>query len=306
MARVFVFLLFLLIPLAGYANNEITAISYLLVEKDSFEVIVGKNYHEKLPPASTTKIMTTILALEHLKGAETITPDKNVRRFPRSRLNLIAGKKYLATDLVKGIIVESANDAAYAVGTHIAGSEETFAAMMTARAKDIGAVNTQFRNASGLSAPGHYSTCYDLAIILKYALAREDFMEVASMRYFLFQNGSHAVRYKNHNRFLFCFEPAVVGKTGFTRASRYCYVGAFEKDGKVYILSILGSSNLWGDAVKILRNLYEKVPTDRELRLAKAHAVTIMSEKEKKVRVESSKNKAKKAKKATTRKRQKR
>ena len=84
-------------------------------------------------------------------------------------------------------------------------------------------------------------------------------------KYFLFNKGNADVKYMNHNRLLFCFPPSVGGKTGFTRASRHCYVGAFEKEGKTYILSILGSNNLWGDAVNILAADLHDVPSLREI-----------------------------------------
>jgi serine-type D-Ala-D-Ala carboxypeptidase (penicillin-binding protein 5/6) len=290
--------LLFLMPCQAFAKDGITAPSYILVEKDTFEIVAGRNYNEKLPPASTTKVMTTVLALEYLNGPEIIVPDKHVNQIPRSKLHLIPGKQYVAMDLIRGVMVESANDAAYAVGTHIAGNEDRFADLMTQKARAIGAYNTQFRNASGLYATGHYSTCYDLALILRHALSDERFMEIASSRYFHFQNPYHNTRYKNHNRFLFCFEPAIAGKTGFTKASRHCYVGAFEKDGKVYILSLLGSRDLWGDAVRILSSLYERLPSDQELRLAKAGAVTVAYAKEKSDKPDAVKKKSKKSKKS--------
>jgi len=251
-------------------ENGITAQSYILVEKDTFRVITGRDYHRRLPPASTTKVMTTLVAIERLDGNETIVPDKHVLKIPRSKMNLVPGKKYRSIDLMKGTMVESANDAAYALATHVGGSESAFARLMTERARDIGAIDTNFENASGLPADNQYSSPYDLALIFRNALANERFLELVSTKYFLFEDSSRTIRYKNHNRLLFCFEPAIGGKTGYTRAARHCYVGAFEKDGKVYILALLGSRNLWGDSVQILKTIYEDVPTDLELRQAKA------------------------------------
>ncbi len=267
----------LFLPAHGMAQGEITARSYLLVEKESMAVLAGKNYHEELPPASTTKVMTTILALETLDPSTTITAGASVRKIPASKLNLTPGKSYKAADLIRGTMVESANDAAYTLGVTMAGSEEAFAAMMTEKAREIGALNTQFKNASGLYVPGHYSTCWDLALIFRYALQSEDFREIISQKYFLFKGEKQDVRYANHNRVLFCFEPSIGGKTGFTRVSKHCYVGAFEKDGQVYILALLGSRNLWGDAVGILGQLYDRVPTKTELSLARACPVTLSS-----------------------------
>jgi serine-type D-Ala-D-Ala carboxypeptidase (penicillin-binding protein 5/6) len=275
----FVVTVIVFFPLCLRAETELTARSYLLVEKETMAVLAGKNYHEELPPASTTKVMTTILALETLDGSAPITATASVRTIPASKLNLAPGKSYKAADLIRGTMVESANDAAYTLGEAIAGSEEKFAVMMNEKAREIGAMNTHFRNASGLYLPGHYTTCWDLALMFRYALSNDQFWEIVSQKYFLFKGGRQDIRYANHNRLLFCFEPSIGGKTGFTRASKHCYVGAFEKDGHIYILALLGSRNLWGDAVNLLAKLYDKVPTKTELTLAKACPLTLSSYK---------------------------
>lgn len=274
----------MLFPFFSFANDEITASSYILVEKDSFRVISGRDYHKKLAPASTTKVMTTIVALEKLTGNETVKPDSKVISIPASKLSLAPGRGYQAIDLVKGTMVKSANDAAYALAVHIGGDEPSFARIMNEKALAIGALNTNFRNASGLYEQDQYTTAYDLALILRYAMSNEKFLEIAATKYFLFGEGAKNVRYKNHNRFLFCFEPAIAGKTGFTKMSRHTYVGAFEKNGEVYILALLGSNNLWGDAVNILKNLYDQLPSDKEIRLAKSYPVKLISYKQKKER----------------------
>ncbi len=287
----------LLFPQFLMANNGITAASYLLVEKDSFEVISGKNYHASMAPASTTKVMTAIMAIENVAEDATVVPDKKVSDIPASKLCLVPGREYRAIDLIKGALIESANDAAYALGTHIGETESGFARMMTQKAREIGAFDTQFKNASGLFVQDQYTTCYDLALIFRYALANDKFREIAATKYFLFSEGSRNIRYKNHNRLLFCFEPTIAGKTGFTKLSRHCYVGAFEKDGKTYILSLLGSNDLWGDAVQILKNVYTNLPSDRELQLAKASSITLTSYREKSVKKPVLKKKARKHKK---------
>jgi D-alanyl-D-alanine carboxypeptidase (penicillin-binding protein 5/6) len=270
-------LLFLLIlPLSAFAS-EITADSYLLVEKDSFTVIAGKDYHRSLPPASTTKVLTTILALERLDEEQTIVPTKEVLSIPASKLSLFPGRPYKAADLIKGAMVESANDAAYSLSVAIAGSEEKFAEMMNEKAHEIGAFDSNFENASGLYVPGHFTSAYDLALIFRYALDNKRFQEIIGTKYFFFNRGDADVRYMNHNRLLFCFAPSIGGKTGFTHASKHCYVGAFEKEGKTYILSILGSRNLWTDAVSVLQQIYTEVPTQREISLVKASNIAVSS-----------------------------
>jgi len=259
------------------ANHGITAASYILVEKDTFRIITGKDYHRRLPPASTTKVMTTLIALERLSGEEIVIPDNNVTTIPRSKMNLVPGKKYRSFDLMTGAMVESANDAAYALGAYIAGSETAFARIMTERARDLGATDTNFVNASGLPCDNQYSSPYDLALIFRQALTNERFVDLVQTRYFTFEDNTRKIRYKNHNRLLFCFEPAIGGKTGYTRAARHCYVGAFEKNGKVYILAMLGSRSLWKDSVQILKTIYDDVPTDEQLRLAKASRASYSS-----------------------------
>lgn len=267
--KALVALLVLLFPLSALAS-EITATSYLLVEKDSFSVIAGKNYHRPLPPASTTKVLTSILALERLGEQDSIVATKQVLSIPASKLSLVPGRSYTAIDLITGAMVESANDAAYSLAVAIAGSEDRFAEMMNEKAREIGAQDSHFENASGLYVPGHCASAYDLALIFRYALENKRFDEIVGTRYFLFNRGTGDVRYMNHNRLLFCFSPSVGGKTGYTRVSRHCYVGAFEKDGKIYILSILGSRNLWGDAVTILKEIYPEVPSRRDISLSRA------------------------------------
>lgn len=291
------FLILLLFPSFAAASNDITASSYILVEKDSLQVITGRDYHKKLAPASTTKVMTTIISLENLKGNETVKADNKVVSIPASKLSLTPGREYKAIDLIKGTMVKSANDAAYTLAVHLGGDEASFASIMTEKAKEIGAHNTNFMNASGLSDNNQYTTAYDLALILRYALENERFREIAATKYFSFNEGAKNQRYKNHNRFLFCFEPAIAGKTGFTRISRHTYVGAFEKNGGVYILALLGSNNLWGDAVNILKNLYEELPSDSEIRLAKSNSAKLTSYKTKKEKKPAVKKKVKKTKK---------
>jgi len=267
MKSIAIFLAFLLFLPA--AAGAITAESYVLVDKDSFSIVDGKDYHRPLPPASTTKVLTAILALEKLGEQDCVVPTKDVLSIPASKLGLVPGRLYTVIDLVTGALVNSANDAAFALAVAMAGSEKEFADLMNEKAHEIGATDSHFENASGLYLPGHRTSAYDLALIFRYALANKRFDEIMGTRYFTFDNGNGEVRHKNHNRLLFCFAPSIGGKTGYTVLSRHCYVGAFEKDGKTYILALLGSRNLWGDAVSILKKVYAEVPTEREIALAK-------------------------------------
>ena len=285
MKRSIFLVLFLLLPNPIFAYSDfVTAQSYLLIDKDSLQIIEGKDFEKRLPPASTTKVVTALIALDRLSGNEFITPPRDILSIPPSKMGLRPGKKYRAIDLIKGMLIKSANDAAYAIACHIGGNEEGFSELMNEKVREIGARNSHFRNASGLYDPDQYTTCYDLALIFRYALKSHRFREILSTRYFDFKDGKRVVRFQNHDRFLFCFGPAIGGKTGFTRASRHSYVGAFEKDGKIYILSMLGSEDLWGDALCILRNLFEEVPKNKEIENAKAKDVMLTSYKKKKAK----------------------
>jgi D-alanyl-D-alanine carboxypeptidase (penicillin-binding protein 5/6) len=285
MKRSIFLVLFLLLPNPIFAYSDfVTAQSYLLIDKDSLQIIEGKDFEKRLPPASTTKVVTALIALDRLSGNEFITPPRDILSIPPSKMGLRPGKKYRAIDLIKGMLIKSANDAAYAIACHIGGNEEGFSELMNEKVREIGARNSNFKNASGLYDPDQYTTCYDLALIFRYALKSHRFREILSTRYFDFKDGKRVVRFQNHDRFLFCFGPAIGGKTGFTRASRHSYVGAFEKDGKIYILSMLGSEDLWGDALCILRNLFEEVPKNKEIENAKAKDVMLTSYKKKKAK----------------------
>jgi serine-type D-Ala-D-Ala carboxypeptidase (penicillin-binding protein 5/6) len=274
--KTFILLLVMLFPVTALCA-DITAESYLLIENDTFSIIAGKDYHRPLPPASTTKILTTIIALEKLKEQDIVVPTNKVVAIPASKLNLLPGKPYQAIDLIKGAMIESANDAAYSLAVAVAGSEERFAEFMNEKAREIGARDSHFENASGLYVPNHVSSAYDLSLILRYALQNQRFQDVIGTKYFFFKRGSTDFKYVNHNRLLFCFEPSIGGKTGYTRASRHCYVGAFEQDGKTYILAILGSRSLWADACAILQSVFKDVPTEQEIVLAKAHKASLVS-----------------------------
>ncbi len=280
-ALTFLFLLFFPSLLFAY-SDFVTARSYILLEKNSLEIVEGKDIDKRLAPASTTKVVTALIALEKLKADELIKVPSGVLSIPPSKMGLKPGKKYRAIDLIKGLLVKSANDAAYAIACHISGTEESFARLMNQTARRIGAYQTNFVNASGLFHPEQYTTCRDLALIFSYALDSPGFREILSTRYFDFHDGLKKVRFQNHDRFLFCFEPAIGGKTGFTKASRHSYVGAFEKNGRIYILSILGSEDLWGDALLILRNLFDRLPGEKEIANARARDTVLASYKKKK------------------------
>lgn len=162
-------------------------------------------------------------------------------------------------DLLYGLLLSSANDASMVLAEGIGGSVERFAEMMTAKAREIGAVNSHFTNPHGLTAPEHYSTARDMALIFNYAMKNPAFREIVQTKTSSVSSISNGkvqrVRHipiRNHNRLLWNFEGAIGGKTGYTYAAQKCFVGAVSRNGVTLVVSILGSKDHWGDARRLL------------------------------------------------------
>ena len=249
-----------LLPSASSANPRITATAALIMEADTGAILHEKNAQLLLPMASTTKIMTGLLGLELLSPNTLVRVSPYAASMAPSKIYLKSGELINAEELLHAILLASANDASVALAEKISGSEEVFARVMTRRAHELGARNTHFENASGLPAEGHYSTAYDLAILLRYAMQRTDFADIMQLK--IARIVSHTARVRNvrnHNRLLWTFPGAIGGKTGFTRAAGRCYVGMAARGGHTLIVSILGSSDLWGDARRIFDYAFAEV-----------------------------------------------
>jgi serine-type D-Ala-D-Ala carboxypeptidase (penicillin-binding protein 5/6) len=164
------------------ASPSPSAIAAFLMDADTGEILYEKNAHIPLPMASTTKVMTGLLGVERLRPHELVHVSSYAALMEPSKIYLRSGELLRADDLLLAILLKSANDASAALAEKISGSEVAFAGLMTRRAHELGARNTQFQNASGLPAEGHYSTAYDLAIILRYAMQRPDFAGLMHMQ----------------------------------------------------------------------------------------------------------------------------
>src|SRR5919108_2131607 len=241
------------LPSSASADPNPSAAAALIMDAATGGILYEKNAHSPLPMASTTKVMTGLLGVERLRPHEIIQVSAFAASMSPSKLYLRPGELMRADDLLQAILLKSANDASAALAEKISGSEVAFARLMTRRARELGAQNTHFENASGLPMDGHYSTVYDLAILLRYAMQRPDFAEVMQMKTASIESllgRSWTIR--NHNRLLWTFPGALGGKTGWTRASRHCYVGMVEHGGRTLIVSVLASSRLWSDVTELL------------------------------------------------------
>ncbi len=234
------------------------------------KIIYQKEADLRLPPASTTKVMTAIVTLESGRNLnETLTVSKEATRVPASKLYLRPGQSLKIEELLYGIMLASANDAAVVLAEGIGGSVEHFAEMMTKKAHDLGAVNSHFSNPHGLTAPDHYSTAKDLAIIFRYAMKNPTFREIVQTKFSSVTTTAvvrkkvvpRRISVRNHNRLLWNYDGALGGKTGYTFAAQKCFVGAVERNGTTLIVVILGARDQWGDTKRLLEYGFENYET---------------------------------------------
>lgn len=230
-------------------NADVSARSAILVEASSGDVIYEKNAHEKLPIASTTKIMTAVVALENAKLDAKVKISPRACGIEGSSIYLEKDEVLTVEELLYAIMLESANDAASALAIHVAGSEEKFAQLMNETALRIGMTESHFTNPHGLDNAEHYSTAADMAKLAVYALGNEKFREIVStVKRQIPAGDDEGVRVLvNHNRLLRLSDEVIGVKTGFTKRSGRCLVSAAERGGVRVIAVTLSDPNDWKD-----------------------------------------------------------
>ena len=240
----------LLVGSAGAASPKVTASSAILMDAQTGEVLWSKKPDDKRAPASTTKIVTTVLALESGRLDERFKVSGRAQAQVPSKIHLKKGQQISLRDLSYALMLKSANDGAVVVAEGLGGSVEKFARKMDARAKKAGATRTTFRNPSGLTHSKHLSTARDLAHIMRDALDVPGFRKVAgtsSRKIKIRSKKTRTLTVSNKNRLHRGYFASVVGKTGYTRAAGRCFAGAATYEGREVIVVILGSRDLWGD-----------------------------------------------------------
>jgi len=238
---------FSITPVLGAAKIEIPTVNAqgaILMDAETGRVLWGKNEHQPLAMASTTKIMTAVLALESGRMNETVTVSAKAAAAPRMKMFLTTGETLRLGDLMLALMLESSNDAAVAIAERLSGSVDAFCKEMTEKAHELGAVNTFFETASGLDAGKHQSTPFDLALITRYALNVPGFIELTNTRSATFSSNKRSYSFNNKNRLLNEFPGANGVKTGFTNKAGHCFVGAAKRDGMQLISVVLASG--WG------------------------------------------------------------
>lgn len=239
-------------------ENSLYAKSAVLMDAESGRILYAKNASEQMAMASTTKIMTLLVALEQGDLSKKVTVSKYAQSMPDVQLNMKENEQYVLKDLLYSLMLESHNDSAVAIAEGVAGSIEKFADRMNQKAKEIGCENTCFITPNGLDATAtmtdadgnekavfHSTTAEDLAKIMSYCITKspckEQFLEITQTPTYTFSNceGTRNFTCQNHNSFLYMMEGAISGKTGFTGKAGYCYVGALERDNRTFVVALL-------------------------------------------------------------------
>lgn len=255
-------------PGAREEGPPLGARASILLEGSTGTVLYARNEHEKRAPASTTKIVTALLAVERGSLDERVRVSSTAAATRGSSANLWAGQELPFLDLLHAMMLPSGNDAAVAVAEHLAGSIPAFARLMNERVRELGARNSLFQNPHGLDAAGHYTSAYDLALITRTAMQYPVFAQIVRTR----EHQSPSGGWSNTNRLLWSYEGTIGVKTGTTGDAGNCLVAAVNREGLELISVVLGSPNRWSESIRLLEWGFD---TFQRLELAGAHETLV-------------------------------
>lgn len=229
---------------------EVEAESYVLMDADSGKVLLAKNEHKRLPPASMTKLMTMILAAQDLEEGKVSVKDKVITseeawKMGGSQIYLEPGEEMTFEDMMIAIAVGSANDASVAVAEHLEGTHKNFVDRMNKQAKMLGLKNTHFVNSYGLPAENHYTSAYDMAVMARYALQYTKILEYCSIKEYNLRQGEFKLF--NTNKLLWWYEGTDGFKTGWTNEAKYCLTATAKRDGLRLIGVVMASPKQHGN-----------------------------------------------------------
>ena len=271
-------------------NLSLNARAAVLMDADSGRILYGKNETMVFPMASTTKIMTLIVALEHNEPDQIVMASAGASAMPEVRLGVHEGERYRMEDLYYAMMLESFNDAAVMIAEGTAGSVANFAELMNEKAVSLGCTQTYFITPNGLDAADekgvHSSTAEDMARIMRYAIGNEDFLKITQTADYSFTDcdGKRSFAVHNKNALLTMMDGVISGKTGYTADAGYCYVCAVKKDDRTFIAALLGSGwpphkrYKWADVQTLLsygdRNYsYRTIDISKEVPRMQIHVV---------------------------------
>jgi len=239
---------------------EISAAAYALADGETGRILLSEHGDEPLPMASTTKIMTALIAIENGDLNEVVTIPAEAQGVEGSSIYLQAGETLTLRELLLGLMLHSGNDAAVAIAVHIGGSVEGFCRLMNAKARELGANSTNFMNPNGLPHEEHYTTAEDLAIIAAAAMRNQQFREIVSTMDAVIPNDAQPWdrALTNKNKLLYQYQGANGIKTGYTKAAGRCLVGGALAEGLQLITVVLNCQDMYNETAELLDHGYEQ------------------------------------------------
>ncbi len=236
------------------SKPDVNAAGAVLMEATTGRVLMSVTPDARLPMASTTKIMTALVAIERGTPSDVVTVSHRASGITGSSMHLKPGERITLENLLYGLMLASGNDAAVAIAEHVGGSVEGFAELMNARANEIGAKNTYFVTPNGLHNDAHYTTARDLGLITREAMKNARFAELVSTQYYnaLSEEGAKNRSLKNNNRILFQFDGGNGVKTGFTKLAGRCLVSAAKRGGMQLIAVVLNCGGMFPESMALL------------------------------------------------------
>lgn len=270
--------------------ENLYAMSAVLMDGETGRVLYEKEGYEPRPMASTTKVMTCIVALENTRGDEVVEVSSRAASQPEVKLFMKKGEKYYLEDLLYSLMLQSHNDTAVAIAEHVGKSVEGFAKMMNEKASALGCRETHFVTPNGLDDKDgggvHSTTARDLALIMRYAIQNQTFLNITQTREYSFSDleGKRNFTVTNANAFLDMKDGIISGKTGFTADAGYCYVCAYKDPERTLIVALLGcgwpnnKSYKWSDSTKLIDygiENYEKRAIEEDLKRVQLSLVKV-------------------------------
>lgn len=249
-------LILILILACGFVSVEAgasTSSSYVVIEETTGRVLTEYNKDLQLPIASTTKIVTALVTLEHASPDDEVVIPREAQGIEGSSIYIKAGEVYTVRDLLYGLMLRSGNDSAVALALHVSGSIESFSSLMNEKARSIGAYNTHFTNPHGLHDENHYSSAYDMALLTASAYKNPTFREIVSSKRYLLK-GNYIY---NKNKLLSIYEGADGVKTGYTTKSGRCLVTSSTRNGMRVICVVLNCYDMWEKSMTLMTSAHE-------------------------------------------------
>ncbi|MBR5224805.1 MAG: D-alanyl-D-alanine carboxypeptidase [Clostridia bacterium] len=242
------------------SQGESSAKAACILEMETGRVLFEKNMHERLPMASTTKVMTALLAIENGDLADQVTCSRNAFGVSGTSIYLAEGETLTLEEMLKGLMLSSGNDAAVAIAEHIGGSVDGFAGMMNKRAKEIGANHTHFVNPHGLPDDEHYTTAYDLALIAREAMKNDVFRRIVSAKQesIPWEGRTYKRVLKNKNALLSSYEGATGIKTGFTSKAGRCLVFGAMREEMEIVGTVLSCAEWFDEAARLMDACFDQ------------------------------------------------